>query len=236
MSADAAEAQPAIRARGLIKRYPGMRRAALDGLDLDVRHGEMLAVTGPSGSGKSTLLYALSGLIGLDAGRVEIGGRAPQGKAGWARMRAGPLGLVFQDPWLLPTLSAAQNVELPMIGVEASAGARAARVAEAMALAGISGRAGQTPASLSGGESQRVAIARALVNRPRVILADEPTGELDSTNSARILALFSDLVRDQGVTVVIVTHDPDIAAACGREFRIVDGKGAFLRGAEKADP
>ncbi len=219
MSGAPEDQRPAIRARGL---------------DLEVQPGEMLAVTGPSGSGKSTLLYALSGLIGLDAGVVEIAGRIPARPADWTRMRSGPLGLVFQDPWLLPTLTAAQNVELPMIGVEPSARVRAERVSEAMALAGIPDRGAQSPASLSGGESQRIAIARALVNHPRVILADEPTGELDSENSARILALLADLVRQQGVTVVIVTHDAGIAEACDREYRIIDGRGAFVRGRGEA--
>ncbi len=218
----------AIRATGLVKRYPHMRRAALDNLDFSVGSGEMVAVTGPSGSGKSTLLYALSGLIGLDRGSVSLHDTVPGGRSDWTAMRAGPLGLVFQDPWLLPTLSAAQNVELPMIGVERAAGLRADRVGAVLDLVGLSDKAGRDPASLSGGERQRVAIARALVNRPRIILADEPTGELDSTSSDRIIALFADLVKSQGVTLVIVTHDRDIARRCGREFRIVDGQGAFL--------
>jgi putative ABC transport system ATP-binding protein len=183
----------------------------------------MLAITGPSGSGKSTALYAMAGLIGLEAGSVSVQGKTPRGRADWARLRARKIGLVFQDDWLLPTLSAVQNVEMPMIGVERSAAARIARAQAALAEVGLSAHAERNPAGLSGGERQRVAIARALANRPAILLADEPTGELDTANSTRVVELLKGL-NAAGTTVVIVTHDPDVAAQCGREVHIVDGK------------
>ncbi|WP_246137978.1 ABC transporter ATP-binding protein [Maritimibacter fusiformis] len=214
----------AIRAEGLVKRYPSMHRAALDGLSLMVETGEMLAITGPSGSGKSTAMYALAGLIGLEAGRVEIAGRRPEGRADWTRLRAGPIGLVFQEDWLLPTLSAAQNVAMPMVGGRRRARDRLIRAEALLAEVGLAGMGARAPAGLSGGERQRVAIARALANDPSILLADEPTGELDRDNSRQIVRLLSELSARAGVTMVIVTHDPEVAAACTRQVRLVDGR------------
>lgn len=213
----------AISARGLVKTFPAMEHPALDHLSLDVEPGDMLAITGPSGSGKSTALYAMAGLIGLEAGEVSVLGETPKGRAAWARLRSRKIGLVFQDDWLLPTLTALQNVEMPMIGVERSARLRAERARAALAEVGLEGHAARHPAGLSGGERQRVAIARALANRPPLLLADEPTGELDVANSRRVVALLAAL-NAAGTTVVIVTHDPVVAAACSREVRIVDGR------------
>jgi putative ABC transport system ATP-binding protein len=213
----------AISASGLVKHFPGMEHPALDHVSLDVAAGEMLAITGPSGSGKSTALYAMAGLIGLDGGSVTVLGERPVSRADWARVRAASLGLVFQDDWLLPTLTALQNVEMPMIGVERAAAVRAERARAALDRVGLSAHHDRLPAGLSGGERQRVAIARALANAPAVVLADEPTGELDVANSDRVVALLKDL-NATGTTVVIVTHDPGVAAACSREVRIVDGK------------
>lgn len=213
----------AITARGLVKSYPGMSHPALDHVSLEVGVGEMLAITGPSGSGKSTALYALAGLITLEAGEVEVLGQIPKSRPEWARVRAQSLGLVFQEDWLLPTLTAEQNVELPMMGVEPSATRRRERARVALAQVGLEAHLDRLPAGLSGGERARVAIARALANDPRVILADEPTGELDSENSAAVVALLSKL-NQSGTAVVIVTHDPNVAAACHRELSIVDGR------------
>lgn len=213
----------AISARGLVKRFPAMEHPALDDLSIDVEPGELLAITGPSGSGKSTALYAMAGLISLDGGAVTVLGETPRSRSEWARLRARKIGLVFQDDWLLPTLSALRNVETPMIGVVKSAADRAERARAALERVGLGGHADRHPAGLSGGERQRVAIARALANRPEIILADEPTGELDTVNSANVVALLKEL-NAAGTTVVIVTHEPDVAAQCGRELHIVDGK------------
>lgn len=214
---------PAIKANGLVKRFEGMDHPALDHVDLEIGAGEMLAITGPSGSGKSTALYAMAGLITLDAGSVAVLGETPRNRAAWAAIRAHRIGLVFQEDWLLPTLTALQNVELPMIGVEPSASKRKERARAALAEVGMEGHATRAPAGLSGGERQRVALARALANRPDLILADEPTGELDSANSDRVIGLLRDL-NAEGTSIVIVTHDPHVAEACSREVRITDGR------------
>jgi ABC-type lipoprotein export system ATPase subunit len=218
----------AISAIGLVKHYDGGRAKALDGLSIDVAQGAMIALVGPSGSGKSTLLYALAGLVDLDVGTIVIEGRRPGGEADWTRLRASTIGLVFQESWLLPTLTAAQNIELPMVGVEASARVRTRRVEELLETVGMAGFAGRMPDSLSGGERQRIAMARSLANGPRILLADEPTGELDSANSARIMEMMAKLRAERGVTMLIVTHDPRMAAYCDRRYEVVDGTGTYV--------
>lgn len=218
---------PLVEAEGLVKTYQGGRVRALDGLDFAAAEGDMVAITGPSGGGKSTLLYALSGLIALDAGLVRIGGRRPATAAEWVALRARAIGMVFQEDWLLPGLTAAENVELPMLGVETSAAARRARVATLLEEVGAAALAARHPAGLSGGERQRVAIARSLANRPRLLLADEPTGELDSASAAAILALLARLHHEDGLTLLIVSHDERVAAACRRRFLVADGRGRY---------
>ncbi|MGH1368428.1 MAG: ABC transporter ATP-binding protein [Maritimibacter sp.] len=215
----------AVRARSLYKTFPSNEKPALDALSLEIEAGEMLAITGPSGSGKSTALYAMAGLIGLDDGQVDVFDQTPQTKADWARLRAQTIGLVFQEDWLMPTLSALQNVALPLIGAGgAGHDEQNARAKVALGSVGMAHMAHRMPAGLSGGERQRVAIARALVGRPRILLADEPTGELDQANSRKVVDLLAALNRDTGTTVVIVTHDAEVAGACARTLRIVDGK------------
>jgi putative ABC transport system ATP-binding protein len=218
----------AISAKGLVKHYDAGRAKALDGLSIDVVQGAMIALVGPSGSGKSTLLYALAGLVDPDMGTIEIEERQPVGEADWTRLRASTIGLVFQESWLLPTLTAAQNIELPMVGVEPSARVRAHRVEELLETVGMSGFARRMPDSLSGGERQRIAVARSLANRPRILLADEPTGELDSANSGRIMEMMARLRAERGVTMLIVTHDPQTAAYCDRRYQVVDGTGTYV--------
>ncbi len=223
-------APPAIEASGLVKSFHGGRLHALNDLSFRAERGEMIAITGPSGSGKSTLLYALAGLVTLDRGRVAIDGDEPETPAQWTRLRQQSIGLIFQEDWLLPTLTAAENIELPMIGVVADRAVRRARVAELLAQVGAVELAGRLPAGLSGGERQRVAIARGLANRPGILLADEPTGELDSTSATAILALIGRLRAEQGLTVLIVTHDGYVAATCPRQFVLKDGRGCYTNG------
>lgn len=216
-----------ISARDLVKTFNRGSTRALDHLDFDAAPGEMTAVTGPSGSGKSTLLYALAGLIDLESGSVSVSGETPRTHAEWTWMRQRHIGLIFQDDWLLPTLTCAQNVELPMIGLEHSQKRRRERVGELLKRVNASDLADRIPAGLSGGERQRVAIARSLVNRPEILLADEPTGELDSGNSQIVMDLLTTLSNRERMTIVIVTHDPKVARACGRHFVLCDGKGTY---------
>lgn len=214
-----------VEARGLVKRFPAQHTPALDHLDFSVGSGEMVAIVGPSGSGKSTLLYALSGLIALDAGTVSINGQTPDTAAAWTVLRRTVIGLVFQEDWLIPTLNAGQNIELPMLGGATDRNARINRVRSLLADVNGSALFDRRPASLSGGERQRVAVARGLANMPRILLADEPTGELDTANSRAIVDLLKRLRAEKGLTVIIVTHDRQVAEACDRQFLVVDGRG-----------
>jgi len=198
---------------------------ALDGVDLTIEQGEYCAIIGPSGSGKSTLMHLLGCLDIPSSGRVVIDGvdvsRASDGKL--AEMRNTRIGFVFQAFNLLAKLTVVENVELPMIYSGASKKLRRQRAMEAIERVGLGDRMNNTPLQLSGGQMQRVAIARALVNDPRIIFADEPTGNLDSNTGASILALFRELSA-QGRTIVLVTHDNEIAANAPRRIVIRDGK------------
>lgn len=216
-----------IRAQNLVKTFNNGKIHALDHLDFSAAPGEMTAVTGPSGSGKSTLLYALSGLVDLEAGSVTISGQSPSTHSEWTLMRRHGIGLIFQDDWLLPTLTCAQNVELPMIGVEPSQSKRQERVRQLLQRVNAAELTDRKPAGLSGGERQRVAVARSLANQPGILLADEPTGELDSANSQIIVDLLTTLRERENMTILIVTHDLAIASACDRNFVLRDGKGTY---------
>ncbi len=211
-----------IEATGLERMHGSV--AALRGVDLTVRHGEFVAVTGPSGCGKSTLLNLLGGLDRPTAGEVRLGGERldDAGEARRAKLRRRELGFVFQFFNLIGNLTVADNVELPALlaGVPTrEARRRAAELLERLALADVGPR---VPGDLSGGQQQRVAIARALVNRPALLLADEPTGALDSRTGAEILDLFEDLV-SRGHTLVVVTHEPAVAARSPRVVAMKDG-------------
>ena len=222
-----------LEARNLRKTYNRGRRNALEalrGVDITIQTGEMVAIMGPSGSGKSTLMHVLGLLHAPDLNhgprpQLTFGGRDTVALADGerTRIRAREMGFVFQDFNLVPTLTALENVALACD--YAGLGGRAARVAasEALALVGLAGRAGHRPAELSGGEQQRVAIARALVNRPALVLADEPTGNLDSERTGEVLSLLRRLNREQGLTLVLVTHDPEVGQACDRILRMRDG-------------
>lgn len=200
--------------------------AAVRGVDLDVSAGEFVAITGASGSGKSTLLHMLGGITRPSSGRVLLEGvdLAGLGDDDLAAIRRRRIGFVFQRYNLLPELSLVENVALPLAldGMAPARGEAAARAV--LEEVGMAHRAAHRPDELSGGEQQRGAIARALVTSPAVVLADEPTGALDSENSARVVQLLRRLVEERGQTVVLVTHDPSVAAAAGRVVRMRDGR------------
>ncbi|MFF6997851.1 ABC transporter ATP-binding protein [Streptomyces sp. NPDC008313] len=212
----------AVRVRALCRRYGDV--AALDGVDLDFAAGPFTAVMGPSGSGKSTLLQCAAGLDRPTSGSVTVDGTELAGLSERRRtlLRRERIGFVFQSFNLLPSLTAAQNVALPLrlAGRRPSGGA----VREALARVGLAGRAGHRPSQLSGGQQQRVALARALITGPAVLFGDEPTGALDTTTSREVLTLLRQLVDDEGLTTVMVTHDPVAAAYADRVVFLVDGR------------
>jgi putative ABC transport system ATP-binding protein len=218
---------PILVATDLCKDYPmnGETVHALRGVSLSVRPGEYIAIVGPSGCGKSTLLQLLGGIDTPTSGSVSLGGtpldRLPDREL--TRLRLTRLGFVFQRFHLLPVLSAAENVELPMAEAGMERVERKARAEELLGYVGLAGRSGHRATQLSGGEMQRVALARAMANRPAVILADEPTGELDATTGRGILDLFRRLSLD-GVTLLVVTHDEKLAAEAGRVIHMLDGR------------
>jgi putative ABC transport system ATP-binding protein len=215
-----------LRAVGLTRTYGEDESLvwAVDGLDLDVPAGQTLAVTGPSGCGKSTLLQLLGGLDRPTDGEVWIGGRSIDGlgERALAKLRRRTVGFVFQAYHLMDELTAAENVELPGLLAGTSPRATRRRAAELLELVGLADRARHLPSELSGGQRQRVAIARALVNEPLVVLADEPTGNLDSAATRDILRLFDDL-RTASQTLVMVTHDERVAATADRVVSMHDG-------------
>jgi putative ABC transport system ATP-binding protein len=198
---------------------------ALGGVDLDLRSGEFVALTGPSGSGKSTLMNILGCLDTPNAGSYVLDGEPVGGlnEDQLARVRNRKIGFVFQNFYLMPRMSALDNVAQPLIYRGFSPAARRLRATEALRRVGLDQRMSHKPNELSGGQRQRVAIARALVGRPEVLLADEPTGNLDSRTAQEIMGLFTEL-NSEGHTLVIVTHDPGIASYCKRVIRLHDGR------------
>ena len=213
-----------LSATGLHRAYGG--RSVLSGVSLTLRAGERLALTGPSGSGKTTLLNCLGGIDRPDAGRVRLLGRELTGLDGdtLAGVRRRHIGTVFQFFHLLPTLTAAENVEFPLQLLGQPPGERRQRVAELLERVGVAHRAAALPGELSGGEMQRVAIARALVHRPELLLADEPTGNLDTRTGEEIIEILKDLNKNNGVTVICSTHDPKMLEASARVCWIEDGR------------
>ena len=203
----------------------GEQIRALDDLSLDIEGGEFISIIGPSGSGKSTLMHILGCLDTPTHGTIRLDGIEIQhaSKRELARIRNEKIGFVFQFFNLLPKLNVTQNVELPMIYSGASARERRERAMAALVMVGLENRAKHRPMQLSGGQQQRVAIARALVNNPKIVFADEPTGNLDSHTGEAILALFRRLSQE-GRTIALVTHDPEIAAVTPRRIEIRDGK------------
>lgn len=218
----------AVRAEGLrrIYRAGGREVRALDGVDLTVRAGELVAITGRSGSGKTTLLNLLGGLDRPDAGSVWIDGQeiSSLDDRALTALRRGVIGYVFQSFGLLPTLSAEENVSLPLRIAGVPAGERDRRTTAALTEVGLAMRARHRPDELSGGEQQRVAIARALAARPAVILADEPTAELDSTNARAIFEMLRSLVDRGGVAVIVATHDRALLDLATNVHELRDGR------------
>jgi putative ABC transport system ATP-binding protein len=198
---------------------------ALGGVSVRIEVGDYLAVVGPSGSGKSTLMHLLGALDRPTSGTLRVGGRdvAELGRDELARVRNETIGFVFQSFQLLPRTSAVDNVAMPLVYGGVRRSERRRRAEAALRAVGMGHRLGHTPNQLSGGEQQRVAIARALVGDPQVILADEPTGNLDSVRGAEVMDLLEALNRDRGVALVVVTHDLDIAARAHRQLRMRDG-------------
>ncbi len=219
--------QPIVEARGVSRVFPMAAGpvTALDDVSLEIRGGEYVGVVGPSGCGKSTLLHVLGCVDVPTGGEVLFNGRdvGALPDAERSRLRLREIGFVFQRFFLLPMLTAWENVELPQSEAGVGRAERKARTAELLEYVGLSARAGHRPSELSGGEMQRVAIARALANRPRLLLADEPTGELDQATGEQIVALLESL-HAGGTAVVIVTHDASVAARAGRIIRMRDGR------------
>ena len=221
-----ASSQPLIQVRDLRLTLPSAAGPVniLRGIDLDVGTGEAVGIVGPSGSGKTSLLMVLAGLERASAGSVRLAGRelTGLGEDDLARLRRDQIGIVFQAFHLIPTMNALENVAVPM----ELAGRRdaSARAAEALQAVGLGHRLTHLPGQLSGGEQQRVALARAFAPRPRLLLADEPTGNLDQTTGETVMELLFGLRAQSGATLLLITHDPRLAARCSRRVHIADGR------------
>ncbi len=226
MSAAGQADTPLIRCEGLSKRFAMGDSVvnALDDVSVQIHEGEFVAIMGPSGSGKSTFMYLLGALDTPSGGKLHIGGAdvGALSSDALAALRSETIGFVFQQFMLLARTSALDNVQLPLMYTALGAADRAVRARDALTRVGLGERMDHTPAQLSGGQQQRVAIARALVNHPKMILADEPTGALDTATSEDIMALLQDLNAD-GVTIILVTHEEEIAAYARRVLRFRDG-------------
>ena len=221
----AMEAPVVVTTHGLTKIYGnGHQVRALDGVDLTIRAGEFIAIVGPSGAGKSTLLNMLGALDRPTSGEIIINGTPLSRVRNLDRFRSQTVGFVFQTHNLIPTLTALENVEVPMVETGLRGRKRHARAEELLTLVGLGERLSFLPSKLSGGERQRVAIARALANNPAIVLADEPTGNLDSRNTQDIMSLLNELNRSQGTTLLVVTHNHEVARATRRIITIRDGK------------
>nr|WP_240982398.1 ABC transporter ATP-binding protein [Streptomyces sp. S3(2020)] len=205
--------------RGVTRRYPGL--VALDGVDLEIGDGEAVAVTGPSGSGKSTVLHLVGGMDRPDEGAIEIDGKELTARQLDAHRRR--IGFVFQRFHLLPALTVLDNVLAPVLPRRVDFDRRA-RAMELLGAVGLAARADALPSELSGGQQQRVATARALINRPGLLLADEPTGNLDSATGREIIDLLLSLRERYGMTLLLTTHDPEVAVSCDRIVRLHDGR------------
>jgi putative ABC transport system ATP-binding protein len=214
----------ALSARNLSKHFGEVR--ALDRVSIDIPAGQSVSVMGPSGSGKSTLLHCLAGILRPDAGDVSLAGEpvSLSSDAARSRLRLERMGFVFQDGQLLPELPALENVALPLLLLGRPRAEALGRAADWLSRLGLSGLEKRRPGQLSGGQAHRVAIARALVGSPAVVLADEPTGALDQATGAEVMRVLTAAAKGAGASLVVVTHDPNVAAWCERHVEIVDGR------------
>ena len=219
--------------RGVKKGYEsgGSHLDVLKGVDLDLGRGSMAALTGPSGVGKSTLLHLIAGLDRPEGGEITVDGMSVAGLAGAAldRYRARTVGIVYQFHFLLPEFTAEENVMIPALIIGGQEREARSRATELLDLVGISGRASHRPSQLSGGEQQRVALARALINSPPLLLADEPTGNLDEETANRVFHLIRDIGGEMSLTVLLATHNLELASRCGCEFILREGKIGVIR-------
>jgi ABC-type lipoprotein export system ATPase subunit len=213
-----------LEAKALTRDFDEGQVKALRGVDFSIAEGEFVAITGPSGCGKSTLLQLLGALDRPTSGTLLYRGRSLPDDPNPAAYRAREVGFIFQAFHLLPTFTAAENVQIPMFEIDRSVSERRERAIELLKLVDLGNRLDHFPSKLSGGERQRVAIARSLANDPSLLLADEPTGNLDSENAHVVLELLIRLQREHGRTMVLVTHDPTIAGRAGRILRMKDGR------------
>ena len=214
----------AIECVSVVKTYEEGRIRALNGMYLQVEPGEIVAVVGPSGCGKSTLLHLIAALDRPDGGEIVVAGHDLAREQRLDHYRARHVGLVFQLHNLLPTLSAVENVQVPMFELGIGARERRERARRLLEVVGLGARERSRPAVLSGGERQRVAVARALANEPSILLADEPTGSLDSEAGRNVLDLLERIRAERGTTIVVVTHDPGVAARADRIVHMLDGR------------
>jgi putative ABC transport system ATP-binding protein len=215
---------PILAIKDLSLHFDDGQTQAINGVDLDVREGEFVAIVGPSGSGKSSLLNVIGTLDMPTGGELFFRDQAYSGIKDTSLFRRENIGFIFQSFYLIPTLSALDNVIVPTIGRPGAANEYKTRAEALLTQLGLRERLNHFPGKLSGGERQRVAIARALINQPRMVLADEPTGSLDSVNASQVLDILTGIVKQQGLTLIMVTHDANISARADRIVRMRDGK------------
>ncbi len=224
MDRDSINKKSLVILKDVSKEFDKSQVKAVDNLSLSICRGEFVVILGPSGSGKSTLLNIIGGLELPDKGSVIVDGISPGKLALWAKLRANKIGFVFQSFNLIPTLTAVENIELPMFGVINRFKDRRERAKYLLEIVGLQERGNHKPSELSGGEKQRVAIARSLANSPTLILADEPTGNLDTKTSHEIISLLKEIQNKEKSTMIIVTHDTDITSLASRIINFSDGK------------
>jgi putative ABC transport system ATP-binding protein len=216
--------KPLLEVRDISRSFENGRIHALRSVDLTIAKGEFVAIVGPSGSGKSTLLHLIGALDRPTSGEIYFEQKQLSFDHNLATFRSHTIGFIFQSFHLLPTLTSLENVQVPMFEMGWSAAKRRNRAQELLDRVGLADRLHQMPAHLSGGERQRVAIARSLANEPKLILADEPTGNLDSENAQITMQLLRDLQREKGATLIVVTHDPEVVLLVSRKIRMRDGR------------